>query len=59
MKEGGAQVWDAMLALVDRVEPALNVVEAKLPSDFPTHIWSAIAEGMRAQVRQFRLGLEP
>jgi len=35
MKHGGPMVWDAMQALVERVEPALAAVESKLPRGFP------------------------
>jgi serine/threonine-protein kinase HipA len=57
MKNGGAAVWEAMLGLVERVEPALAAVEAQLPGDFPPRIWEAIARGMRSQVERFRMGL--
>lgn len=57
MKNGGAAVWEAMLRLVERVEPALAAVEALLPGDFPPRIWEAIARGMRSQVARFRMGL--
>jgi serine/threonine-protein kinase HipA len=31
-KNGGPPVWQAMLGLVDQVEPALATVESRLPS---------------------------
>jgi len=57
MKNGGAAIWDAMLGLVNRVEPALQVVESRLPPDFPGGTWEAIATGMRSQVEVFKAGL--
>ena len=56
MKQGGPAMWDAMQALVERVGPALAAVEAKLPAGFPGHTWDAIANGMRAQAKQFKAG---
>jgi serine/threonine-protein kinase HipA len=57
MKNGGPEVWQTMLELVDGVEPALDGVEGRLPRDFPERLWQTISAGMRAQSRQFRSGL--
>ncbi len=57
MKHGGLPVWEAMLGLVDQVEPALAAVEADLPADFPPRTWEAIAAGVRSQVARFRAGV--
>jgi serine/threonine-protein kinase HipA len=57
MKNGGEAVWEAMLGLVNRVVPALQAVESRLPADFPSATWEAIAAGMRSQVDVFRTGL--
>jgi serine/threonine-protein kinase HipA len=54
MKHGGPAVWEAMQALVERVEPTLTAVEDRLPKGFPGHTWEAIATGMRAEARRFR-----
>lgn len=59
MQNGGARVWDVMLALLDRVDAALNAVEATLPDGFPDRTWDAIATGMRrehARYQQERAG---
>ncbi len=56
MKHGGPAVWEAMQALVERVEPALAAVEKRLPKGFPGRTWEAIATGMRAEARRFREG---
>ena len=56
MKHGGPAVWEAMQALVERVEPALAAVEQRLPKGFPGRTWEAIATGMRAEARRFREG---
>jgi serine/threonine-protein kinase HipA len=57
LKNGGPQVWAAMLGLVEQVEVALTAVESVLPQGFPTRTWGAISAGMRAQVLRFRDGL--
>lgn len=54
---GVPAAWGAMLALVERVEDALNQVEKRLPPDFPEPLWKKIARGMRGQVKMFRVGL--
>jgi serine/threonine-protein kinase HipA len=56
MKHGGPAVWEAMQALVERVEPALAAVEKRLPEGFPGRTWQAIATGMWAEARRFREG---
>jgi serine/threonine-protein kinase HipA len=56
MKHGGPAVWQAMQALVERVEPALAAVEPRLPQGFPGRTWEAIAAGMRAEARRFVAG---
>ena len=53
MKNGGPAVWDAMQALVERVEPASAAVEDKLPAGFPGHTWKAISTGMQTEARRF------
>lgn len=56
MKHGGPTVWEAMQALVERVETALSAVEKRLPKGFPGSTWEAISTGMRAEARRFREG---
>lgn len=53
MKNGGPDVWQAMLELIGTLEPALSEVEAHLPKDFPDRIWTPIAQGMRSQAKKF------
>lgn len=54
---GGADTWSAMVALVERVEPALQAVQRELPADFPGLLWERVAAGMRAQAQRFHAGL--
>ena len=56
MKHGGPAVWESMKALVERVEPALAVVERGLPTGFPGRTWETISAGMRAEAKRFREG---
>lgn len=56
MKNGGPGVWEAMLAMAERVEPALADVEAQLPVDFPGRTWDRVAAGMRTEMRRFLAG---
>jgi serine/threonine-protein kinase HipA len=53
IKNGGPDIWDAMVGLVERVVPALDTVEAQLPDGFPGRIWDPISEGMRGQAQKF------
>ncbi|MGM9487414.1 type II toxin-antitoxin system HipA family toxin [Ideonella sp. YS5] len=57
MKNGGPAAWKAMLGLVDRVEAAVDQVQAELPADFPPRTWATIADGMRWHLARFREGL--
>ena len=56
MKHGGPAVWNAMQALVARVEPALAAVESGLSAGFPGRTWKAISAGMRAEAKRFSEG---
>lgn len=53
MKYGGSAVWEAMLALVERVSEALAIVEKELPNDFPAHTWESICAGMKSEAKRF------
>jgi serine/threonine-protein kinase HipA len=57
MKAGGPPAWEAMVRLVQRVEPALDQVGRTLPEDFPPRTWDAISRGMRSQAASFLGGL--
>jgi serine/threonine-protein kinase HipA len=53
MKNGGPDVWGAMLGLIEHVDTALSEVETRLPKNFPDRIWSPIAGGMKSQAKKF------
>ena len=57
MKNGGIEVWNAMLEMVESLNEALGEVEALLPPDFPARTWEAISQGMRREAERFRSGL--
>lgn len=57
IKHGGPAVWDAMLGLVEQVEPALGAVEQRLPKNFHARSWEAISKGMKGEADRFRSGL--
>ena len=58
MKNGGIDVWNAMLDLVTSVDAALGEVEALLPPDFPARTWEAISQGMRGEAKRFLAGAD-
>ena len=58
MKNGGPPVWQAMLGMIEQVEPAIENVEARLQAKFSGRLWEAIKTGMRSQVRQFAAGVK-
>jgi serine/threonine-protein kinase HipA len=55
-KHGGPPVWQAMQALVARVEGAIEAVQPHLPRGFPGRTWDRITRGLRAQARRFEAG---
>jgi serine/threonine-protein kinase HipA len=57
MRYGGPPVWEAMVRLVQRVEPALDQIGHALPEDFPPRTWETISQGMRSQAARFLGGL--
>jgi serine/threonine-protein kinase HipA len=57
MKNGGIDVWNAMLEMVASVDVALGEVEALLPADFPAWTWEAISQGMRSEAERFLAGV--
>lgn len=56
MRHGGGAIWEAMLALVQRTDAALEKVRAELPADFPVRTWERISHGMLGESRRFLLG---
>ena len=53
MRNGGQDVWKAMLELVSNANEALAAVEKELPEDFPARTWSAISSGVKRQAARF------
>jgi serine/threonine-protein kinase HipA len=53
MKNGGPDMWKAMLELAANVEGALASIEEQLPRDFPAHTWDSISTGMQAAAMRF------
>ncbi len=53
MKHGGAPVWEAMVRLVQHVEPSLDEISRALPKDYPPRTWDKISQGMRGQAARF------
>jgi hypothetical protein len=50
---GDPELYPELIALAAAVPAALTRVEALLPAQFPTHVWSAIANGLSGQARLF------
>ena len=46
-------LWEQMLALVQRIDPALDRVEGQLPAAFPALVWERIRTGTRKHAAQF------
>jgi len=57
-KSGVETVWHDMLNLMQRLEPALAAVQARLPADFPQRTADSVFEGVRAQALKWAGGLE-
>lgn len=47
------EAFQEMVAMVERAEAALSLVEQELPQGFPGHVWERIAAGVRAQCARF------
>jgi serine/threonine-protein kinase HipA len=56
-RSGVEGTWEAMQALVARVVPAIESVQARLSADFPQRTAKAIFEGLRRQARAWEAGL--
>ncbi|MEO8123254.1 MAG: type II toxin-antitoxin system HipA family toxin [Burkholderiales bacterium] len=50
----GTDVFDRMTVMVERVNGALQVVERRLPSDFPESVWSRVSDGMQRHAAHFQ-----
>lgn len=56
-RSGAEGVWEAMQALVARVEPAIAAVQRQLPAGFPERTAQTIFDGLRRQSRAWEAGL--
>ena len=56
-RSGAEGVWEAMQALVARVEPAIAAVQSLLPAGFPGHTARSVFGGLRRQRRAWEAGL--
>jgi serine/threonine-protein kinase HipA len=56
MKNGGHEVWEAMLDIAIKVDSVLSDVEQDLPVDFPPNTWDCISTGMRKAAKNFISG---
>lgn len=57
-RSGAEGVWDAMQALVARVEPAIAAVQSQLPGGFPERTAGAIFNGLRRQQGRWQAGMQ-
>jgi len=57
-RSGAEGVWDAMQALVARVDPAIAAVQGLLPAGFPERTAGAIFDGLRRQQGRWQAGLQ-
>ncbi len=53
----GPDVFDQMTAMVERADAALQGVELRLPANFPSNVWTRVAEGMRRHSTKFQKDL--
>ena len=53
-RSGVPGVWDAMLHMVERVEPALVALQAALPADFPARTAETVFDGVRRQLTRWQ-----
>ena len=57
-RSGAEGVWDAMQALVARVDPAIAAVQGLLPAGFPEPTAGAIFDGLRRQQGRWQAELQ-
>jgi serine/threonine-protein kinase HipA len=57
-RSGAEGTWEAMQALVARVEPAIAKVQMLLPAGFPERTAQTIFDGLRQQSRTWEAGLQ-
>ena len=46
-------VWERMIEMAERVDTALDRVQAMLPNDFPVRVWTAVHDGTKRHANQF------
>jgi serine/threonine-protein kinase HipA len=57
-RSGAEGIWDAMQALVARVDPAIAAVQGLLPAGFPERTAGAIFDGLRRQQGRWQAELQ-
>jgi serine/threonine-protein kinase HipA len=57
-RSGAPGTWEAMQALVGRVEPAIHAVQALLPAGFPERTAQTIFDGLHRQLGAWQTGLQ-
>ena len=58
-RSGVVGAWDAMLAMVQRLDAALSAVEQRLPAAFPRELARAVFQGTREHAALFQRGSLP
>ncbi len=53
LKNGGPDVWNAMIELAASVDNVLTNIEMQLPRYFPAQTWGTISTGMRDAATRF------
>jgi len=56
LRAGVEGVWQAMLALMESIEPAIEAVQTRLPGDFPEQTADAVLAGVRSQLKRWKDG---
>lgn len=56
-RTGVLDLFEQMVAMVERAEDALQALESRLPNGFPEQVWASISMGVRAQRERFLAGV--
>lgn len=56
-RTGVPDMFEQMVAMVERTDEALRALESQLPLAFPEHVWTPIAAGVRSQGERFLAGV--
>jgi serine/threonine-protein kinase HipA len=54
---GAEKLWERMVDVVERAEPSMAGLEARLPDNFPEEVFRSIFEGIQRHVAAFRRGM--